>query len=338
MVLIDALHINTGGGKAMLDYLVYKLEEQDIKYYYLFDHRIKNNTYKIKPSNEVVYLKASLWNRFFFYLTNRKKFKSIFCLANIPPSLKIKCNVITYFHSVQYFSLTENDSSILKFMFALKSLFLKKSINNSSLWLVQTDLVKQGLSSKFKIGIDKILVMPFYPPFEEFKNIDKKEPFTYLYVSLANPHKNHKRLIESFCTFYDKYKKGRLILTVGKEFIDVLNLIDEKLKSKYPIENLGYIKRNDLLQYYQSSDYLIFPSLTESFGLGLVEAIENGCKIMGADLPYTYAVCKPSIVFDPYSSSSILKAFEHSLEKNIPESTSIISDKIDEVIDMISKH
>jgi len=338
MVLIDALHINTGGGKAMLDYLVYKLELQDIKCYYLFDYRIKNNTYKIKPSNEVVYIKAGLWNRFIFYYTNRKKFKSIFCLANIPPSLKIKCKVITYFHSVQYFSLTENDSSILKFMFALKSLFLKNAINNSSVWLVQTDLVKEGLDDKFKIGIDKILVMPFYPPFSESKIIVNKEPFTYLYVSAANPHKNHKRLIESFCTFYDKHNKGRLILTVGKEFIDVLNLIDEKLKSKYPIENLGYIERNDLLKHYQSSEYLIFPSLTESFGLGLVEAIENNCKIMGADLPYTYAVCKPSIVFDPSCSCSILEAFEYSLEKSIPESTSIISNKIDEVINMITKY
>lgn len=337
MVLIDALHINTGGGKAMLDYLVYKLEQQDIKCYYLFDYRIKNNSYKIKPSNEVVYLKAGLLNRLMFYRTNRKKFKNIFCLANIPPSLKVKGNVITYFHSVQYFSLTENDSSILKFMFALKSLFLKKSITNSNFWLVQTDLVKQGLNDKFKIGIDKILVMPFYPPFAGSTIIDKKEPFTYLYVSLANPHKNHKRLIESFCTFYDKHKKGRLILTVGKEFKDVLNLIDEKLKLKYPIENLGYINRNDLLKHYQSSEYLIFPSLTESFGLGLVEGIENGCKIIGADLPYTYAVCNPSIVFDPYSSSSICKAFEQSLKKKIPESKSIISDEIDEVINLISK-
>lgn len=338
MLLIDALHINTGGGKAMLDYLVYKLELQDIKCYYLFDDRIIDNTYKIKSSNQVVYLKAGLWNRFIFYYENRKKFKSVFCLANIPPSLKIKCNVFTYFHSVQYFSLTENDSNILKFKFALKNLFLKKFINNSSFWLVQTDLVKKGLSDKFKIGIDKILVMPFYPPFSGTKIIESKERLTYLYVSLANPHKNHKRLIESFCTFYDKHKKGRLILTVGKEFIDVLNLIDEKLNSKYPIENLGYIDRNDLLQHYQSSEYLIFPSLTESFGLGLVEAIESGCKIIGADLPYTYAVCKPSIVFDPYSSFSILKAFEHSLEKNIPESKSIISDKIDEVVNIISQY
>ncbi|MEZ0184331.1 glycosyltransferase [Flavobacterium oncorhynchi] len=337
MVLIDALHINTGGGKAMLDYLVHKLEIHDVQCCYLFDERIKDNGYKIKPSNKIVYLKAGLLNRFFFYYKNREEFKSIFCLANIPPSLRINCKVITYFHSVQYFGLTENDSNRLKFLFILKSFFLKKFVNNSDFWLVQTNLVKEGLSNKFKIELEKILVMPFYPSLSDEQNDNTKEKYTYLYVSLANPHKNHKRLIESFCMFYDKHKIGKLMVTVGEEFSDVLNLINEKVRLKYPIENLGYIEREKLLQYYKLSEYMIFPSLTESFGLGLVEAIENDCKVIGADLPYTYAVCNPSIVFDPYSDASIFKAFEVSLENNVTESSSIIVDEIEAIINMISR-
>ena len=53
--------------------------------------------------------------------------------------------------------------------------------------------------------------------------------------------------------------------------------------------------RLTLQKEYLSSEFLMFPSLTESFGLGLIEAIECGCKVIGADLPYTYEVCEPHL-------------------------------------------
>jgi hypothetical protein len=48
--------------------------------------------------------------------------------------------------------------------------------------------------------------------------------------------------------------------------------------------------------------------------LGLVEAIENGCKVIGADLPYTYAVCEPSLSFNPLQTESIVEALSLSLQ------------------------
>ncbi|SHG27054.1 Glycosyltransferase involved in cell wall bisynthesis [Flavobacterium segetis] len=335
MLLIDALYINDGGGKTMLDYLISKLEEQNIDCFYLLDDRIKNDLYQIKSSNKIIFVRASLWNRYLFYIKNKNSFKTVFCLANIPPNIKMNCNSITYFHSTLYIDLSTDNSFVDKIKIKLKRFILKKFLKNSDYWFVQTDLIKKSFNIKFNVDKNITLVKPFYPPMGKSNDIFKKEAFVYLYVSIATAHKNHKRLIESFCEFYDKHDKGKLRITVGQEFVEVLKLVESKIKLGYPIENLGYIERDELLKYYQTSEYFVFPSLTESFGLGLIEAIENGCKIIGADLPYTYAVCKPSIVFDPYSVESIVSAFEATLENNIGESKSLIKDMINDVTNFI---
>ena len=163
-----------------------------------------------------------------------------------------------------------------------------------------------------------------------------REKNTYLYVSNATPHKNHQRLIDVFCQFYNKYQFGKLILTVNKDYPEVLELIESKIKKGYPIENIGFVDRLTLQKKYLSSEFLIFPSLTESFGLGLIEAIECGCKVIGADLPYTYEVCEPSFVFNPYDENSIFHAFEKTLSsQTIKPSLPRIENNINQIISLL---
>ena len=63
----------------------------------------------------------------------------------------------------------------------------------------------------------KIEIIPFYKSFKKNEDIGniEKIPNSFLYVSNAYPNKNHLRLIDAFCNFYDKYKKGKLIVTVS---------------------------------------------------------------------------------------------------------------------------
>src|SRR5690606_29052291 len=130
-------------------------------------------------------------------------------------------------------------------------------------------------------------------------------------------HKNHSRLIHAFCKFNDRFKKGSLTLTVPSNFEDVCDLINKKIAMGYPIHNIGFVERKSLYKIYQTHKYLIFPSLAESFGLGIVEAIESGCNVIGANLDYMHDVCIPSITFDPYDEDSIFEALIVSLDKNI---------------------
>lgn len=333
MILVDALYINSGGGKVLLDYLIQELEKTDKKIYYLLDKRIENDVPQIKKTNKILFLPASLIKRYFFYIKHKNAFSSVLCFGNLPPNIKLDAKVYTYFHQLLFLKIAGDLSVFQKLLYWLKTKILKLFKNNTDYWLVQTDLVKKQFSKKYNEPLDKILLSPFYeelPVTQSFSRVPK----TYVYVSNAPPHKNHRILIEAFEAFYSKHKVGELLLTVSEDFTDVFNLIIEKQKLKLPIKNLGYIDRQELTNIYQQSEYLIFPSLTESFGLPLIEAIENGCKVIASDLPYTDAVCVPSIKFNPLDKQSIIHALSISLLNN-NKSVSKVENKINQLLKLL---
>ncbi len=335
MILVDAIYINNGGGKILLDYLIQEFEKTDIEIFYLLDERIRPNFRTIKSSNTVDFLSGGLVKRHLFYKRNQGKFSKIFCFGNVPPSLHLDCEVFTYFQNIIFLDVSAEYSMLQKVKFILKKQVLKYFDHNTNFWLVQSCLIQNSLQNKLNIDAKKILVLPFYPQFK--KNVFKiyREKAVYIYVSNGSPHKNHIRLINVFCQFYDQYQKGKLILTINKDYPILTTLITEKINKGYPIENIGFVDRDTLQMAYLKSEFLIFPSLTESFGLGLIEAIECGCKVMGADLSYTHAVCEPSIVFNPMSNESMLLAFEKSLGDDIIDSVPKIKNNIIELINLV---
>lgn len=334
MILIDALYINNSGGKVLLDYLIEELEKTDKEVFYLLDERIQKEKLQLKK-NKVIYLKASLIKRRNFYKENKNKFSSILCFGNLPPNIRTSAKVYTYFHQLLFLDLPKEMSFISKKIYYIKTRFLNAFKKNTDYWLVQTELVKEKLSTKYGINESNILVIPFYPPFTSEVKTNIRKEHQYIYVSNVSKHKNHLRLIEAFTKFYDQHKKGKLILTIPDDATEILNSINVKVNQGYPVENIGFVDRNYLRQLYMESEYHIFPSLTESFGLGLVEAIENGCKIIGADLPYTYAVCKPSLIFNPLEVDSITEALSLSLQKNTINSESKVKNEINTLISLL---
>jgi glycosyltransferase involved in cell wall biosynthesis len=337
MLLVDAVYTNNGGTKVLLDYLIEELEKTDLNIFYLLDNRIKYNHPVIKETNTIVYIKGGFFNRHRFYLNLSNQFDTIFCFSNIPPTFKVKAKVYTYFQQQLFIKVPESHPLHLKFLYFLKSLILKYSSNNSNQWIVQSNFMKKSLIKKYNLDEIDVKVIPFYPDFKAKYNSDiNKEPYSYIYVSNGTSHKNHIRLITAFCTFYDQYNFGKLILTINEDYPDIINLITLKQQNNYPIENLGFLERNELQKYYNKSKYVIFPSLSESFGLGLIEGVNNGCKIISADLPYTYEVCNPSLVFNPHDTKSIFNAFVKSIESDLNYSVPKIENKIDDLLNMFN--
>lgn len=337
MVLVDAIYINNGGGRILLDYLIQELEQTNLKVFYLIDSRIKDGFFQIKETNSIVYQESSLSQRFLFYKKSKSKFSKVFVLGNVPPPVKLNAIVFTYFHNSIFFAIPKEFPFIEKVKYKLKVFLINFLKKNTDFWLLQSDTLKEQFIQKFGEK-EKTNVLPFYPSLrmknemeDEMKQLD-----TYLYVSNAQENKNHLRLIEGFCKFYDIHHKGKLIVTVSEKYSNIFCLIQEKITNNYPIENLGFIERKKLIEVYQKSEYVIFPSLAESFGLGIIEGIELGCNVIASDLPYTYAVCEPSIVFDPNDINSIFLALELSLQTSVPKSRLKTYNQIDQLISMLN--
>jgi glycosyltransferase involved in cell wall biosynthesis len=335
MILLDSLFINNGGGKILLDYLVEALERSNLKVYYLFDARCKGSYSEIEDHRKC-FLEPSLLLRFKFYVYNKGKFTKIFCLGNIPPPIYLNAIVYTYFHQALFLE-SQKDLSIVDFVKVRLKLwvigFYKK---HTSFWLVQTDLMRQKLKTKLDISENFINVLPFFPKFYSETVTTFREKNTYLYVSNASKHKNHLRLIDVFCKYFEKYREGKLILTIDENYPVILDLISEKQKLGVPIVNIGFVGRNEIQRIYYSSEFLIYPSLSESFGLGLIEGIHCGCKVIAANLAYTFEVCIPSLSFDPLDDDSLFRAFENSRNQLLESSYPVIDDKINELLNSLN--
>ncbi|MEC5156976.1 glycosyltransferase [Chryseobacterium sp. MP_3.2] len=334
-LLIDAMYINNSGGKILLDYLLQELEASGKKVFYLLDKRVENSVPYLKDSkNEVLFLEGSLLKRHQFYLKFKNRFTSVLCFGDLPPNIRLNAKVYTYFHQQLYIKVPKDTPIFHKFLFSLKRTVLKFLFKNTDFWILQTAVIKNNFQNKFKVEDKHIMILPYYP---EILNdeVVKREKNAFVYISNAPPHKNHKRLINAFCNYYDKNKCGKLIVTINTEFEELCKIIDEKRYANYPIENIGFVDRNSLGEIYQSCEFLIYPSLAESFGLGIVEAIESGCKVIGADLPYLYAVCKPSLIFDPLNEKSIENAFNEATHNDIVSSHSLVKNNIKELLNIL---
>lgn len=333
MLLLDSLYINNGGGKILLNYLVEKMEQKNMDVFYLFDERCRNDFSDI-PNNRKLYLKASLWNRHKFYLKNGKKFSRIFCFGNLAPTIKLKAKTYTYFHQSIFLNIPKEFSLKKRLLFKLKTKIFKALLRNTTFLVVQNQITKNCLNEKFSFKLDNILLFPFYRN-EDLKISNNKKPNTFIYVSSGSPHKNHIRLINAFCSFFDKNKKGELILTIPDNEKELLGIVRLKIEEGYPLNNIGFVNRSTLVDFYHTSEYLIFPSLEESFGLGIVEAIDCECKVIGADLPYMHQVCSPSILFNPFDEKDISRAFEDALNKEEGMTVKKIDNKINQLIELL---
>ncbi len=329
MILVDALFIHNGGGKVLLDYLIQELEKTNFNVFYLFDMRLRQHSFDIKPNNQFIFLEASLYKRHQFYKKNKTTFSKVFVLGNVPPTVHISADVIGYFHNAVYLDIPADFSFLDRIKYKLKIAVIKYFESNVKLWLVQTTHIKRQFEAKFSKK-EKVYILPFFPKLPQV--VGSRKPATFLYVSNAQANKNHKRLIDAFCKSFEEMKKGELILTVNDSFPGIQSYIEAAVAKGYPITNVGFLPKDKLAEKYAESEFLIFPSLSESFGLGIVEGINAGCKVIGADLPYLYAVCTPSATFNPYDINDISRSISGAITSNLPSSFSTVNDEITHLI------
>jgi glycosyltransferase involved in cell wall biosynthesis len=333
MVLIDAIYINNGGGKILLDYLILELNKTNIKLYYLLDSRIQNNHCKVLNST-VEYVQSNWSGRKNFYLSNKNKFKKVFCFANLPPNIKLDVPVFTYFHQPLFLKIESSLPLLQKIQLSIKTLILSSVVNNSDKWLVQSPLIQSKLSEKYRIKKNDILILPFYQSIKKTEEKINREQI-FLYVSNGEPHKNHMRLLDAFVLFFDTKKIGELHLTIENVYVDLVIHINKLQKQGYPIINHGFLTRENLSLLYAKSLYFIFPSLTESFGLGIIEALENGCIVLGSDRSYMHAICKPNIVFNPESIVDMSNAMINALNNEYEKSKQLVRNNIEDLIALL---
>lgn len=325
MVLIDALYINKGGGAVLLDYLIKYIynNKNPNNYFFLLDARYSP---KSSMSSNVKYTVASIKSRRKFYKENKNRFTCILCFANIPPPIKLDVRVFTYFQNYLLLESVEKKFHKDYFFYYLKYLYIKFYSGNTNYFIVQTNLISQQLH---KLGLkeeSKCLLVPFYDsdrfPVKGFNEIVSDH---FAYISTAPAHKNHLRLFQSWNLLLSSGFTPTLHVTVEPSYTYLIKIIEDINHRGGKIINHGFANP---VEIYAQAKYAIYPSLHETFGLGLVEAAESGLKIIASDLPYVKSVIEPSLQFDPLNIISIADAVKLALTTELPNARIIIKNEI----------
>jgi len=270
---------------------------------------------KLDPNIDVYFFERKIPNLFSRFLeiifwkpSNSEGF--LFIFGDIP--LRRVKNQILYLHSTLVIQSVAEHSFFLKVKYLiLKSLFFL-NINNVRLVVVQTKLMQHQLLFKYP-GLNVIALPP--PPNDIY--IKSKYQFSFskkrfllndnklkaFYPASFYYHKNHA-LLKNIRSF--DIPISELILTITPE-----NNPDPSCDF---IKCIGEISGKSVYEYYLDSDVLIFLSITESYGLPLVEAMALGIPIICPNLPYARELCADqAIYFNVVSPES----FKHAVDELI---------------------
>lgn len=334
MVLLDSLYINSSGGLRLLEYLVDELEKKDVDFFLLADSRCTGLFDKIK---NVRYMKASLLGRRRFYQSNRNRFTKILCFGNIPAPIKMRVEVYTYFHNINLLTLSESRGHKEKVIMWLKREVFKYYKKNTDYWLVQTSNTANELRKHLKENVGRIKLMPFFDLSNKLIEMQNTvHGNDYVYISNYTGAKGHEELLEAWRLLKRRGIDRTLHLTVPSSATNYCMQISEAKKEGVNVINHGFLPFDSIVDLYKKSKAIVYPSHNESLGLGIVEAITAGCDVIGADLPYVYAICKPSIVFAPFSIESIANAIELYEKNESNKSELLVHNQICELVELLN--
>jgi glycosyltransferase involved in cell wall biosynthesis len=143
-----------------------------------------------------------------------------------------------------------------------------------------------------------------------------------LYISVYYPHKQPGLVAEAVRLLNSMGVKCHLTLTMNKEEIKKMNggekdyFLLSKSVSRGQSTLVGNVAYKDLSNIYATHDLLVFPSISETFGHPLVEAMSMGLPILASDTPIHREICKNAArFFSPLKLSSLVKEV-HILNKN----------------------
>ena len=341
MILIDASNIKVGGGATLLSYLSQFAEDQNI------DHVIMVNEDLDMPiaSSEQFVTRGSFFSRTKELREALAKVtpSQLFCFGNYPPSQRLSgIPVVTYFHNpylagrvnLPFYNIRKRAG------YFLKSIYLKSNVRNSDYYLFQTNAFKNRFAQVYRFDDKCCRKLPFfddkiadaYLAGQDVRKVDDR----FIYISGANDHKNHGILLDVWHKLAIEHQRyPELYLTIEQHQRSLLERIQMVNAQGGRITNLGILEQDELFKYTASCEYHIFPSLLETLGLGMVESVMLGCKLIASDLDVVQEVVKPSLTFDPLDIQSMTDAVLRCLKGNVGPSQVLLENKISDMFHFI---
>lgn len=230
-----------------------------------------------------------------------KKYKCdiLHCTSNTAPYF-IGVPLITILHDIIYMEssfltiLKSNASTYQKFGNIYRKMVVPRVIKKSKKVITVSNFEKNRIGEFFNIKEDDKLVAIYNGVSEYFKPVKNKEELKkvkdkyslpdkyFFFLGNTDPKKNTKGTLKAFSNFikqtdsshklvmldYDKIELNKLLIEIND-----INLINYIILT-------GYVVNKDLPAIYSQCDIFLYPSLRESFGIPMLEAMSCNVPVI----------------------------------------------------------
>ena len=146
----------------------------------------------------------------------------------------------------------------------------------------------------------------------------------FLNIGGVEPRKNSIRILQAFARVLPMFPQAQLVLAGGQTLFDYSDYRDRffaevkklGIKEEKSLLLPGAIADRDLPALYRCADAFVFPSVTEGWGLVVMEAIASGLPVVTGDRPPFVEFLTPeqALLVDPENVNAIANAMQQILE------------------------
>ncbi|MCO7124210.1 glycosyltransferase [Sporolactobacillus shoreicorticis] len=323
-LLVNATANDARGALALTDSFLKDMNEQVdfLKQNQIFLYVLVSNQNLESYANNYIsilfnnYPKKSLIHKYYFehiYLPKfikKEKISTYLSLQNTAIRKGPYKQIVLIHTPLPFENLSIRDTDIksyIKYHFILRTM-LKHQIKHMDQIFTQTEWMKRSVNKLCTNEHIKVIRPSLCPvndlcgplPSDLERSIDLNKRIKLIYPTNVDKYKNNERLVKAVKAYnrtHDQHKVTIYLTAEGQSSPSVVYM------GKVPYESMGSL--------YKKMNALIFPSLTETLGLPLLEAQSIHLPILVADRAYAREICKNSaIYFNPVSIDAMIQAIE----------------------------
>lgn len=245
----------------------------------------------------------------------------LFCPSNIAPIYlprKVKLVVTIHDVRVKVFPDTFSKGTRMYYEFIYNFVFKRADVI-----ITVSEFSKNEIIKYFPEVKNKLHVIPNGINLNRFKFQNTERKKQILFIGAISKHKNIGIILDAFSRVMNKIPHNLVIVGNRDSGMPQDDKIQQVL-SLIPRDRItftGKISDEDVVRIYNESDFFVFPSLYEGFGLPILEAMACGCPVIASNVASIPEVCGDSaILFDPFSPEELAnKILQLALDEEIKE-------------------
>jgi glycosyltransferase involved in cell wall biosynthesis len=284
------------------------------------------------PNFRIVELEGGfypLWEQFALPRAAKKAGCQILhCTSNTAPVFSSIPLVITL-HDIIYMEksyagiLKGSGTNYQKFGNAYRRMVVPCLIKKSRKIITVSDFEKKRIGQFFGIADNSTLTSVYNGVSEHFKPVTDTDELIrvkqkynlpdryFFFLGNTDPKKNTKGTLKAFSDFLKQTNSDQRLVMLDYDQVELEKLLyeigDPKLINRIILT--GYVVNTDLPAIYSQCEVFLYPSLRESFGIPMLEAMACGVPVITSDTSSMPEVAgDAALLIDPFNPNEITSA------------------------------